>query len=139
MKPRPVTIDLEVPVQQVEKHLADLHEALRGGDPAALECSAAALHRALSGAVEHFRAAAHHGAVPPPLRQRLALASARVAAFSPSDSMASTSPCSCCTWSWMSWWVLSRNSKMAMETGAALMGGSLMAFRPFWRRGAAAH
>jgi ABC-type transporter Mla subunit MlaD len=80
MKSRPVNIDLEAPVQQVEKHLADLHEALRGGDPAALECSAASLHRALSGAVEHFRAAAHLGVIPPPLRQRLALASARVAA-----------------------------------------------------------
>ena len=80
MRQRTVTIDLEAPVQRVEQHLADLHEALRDGDQAALETSAAALHRALSGAVEHFRAAAHQGGVPTPLRQRLALASARVAA-----------------------------------------------------------
>ena len=80
MRHRPVTIDLEAPVERVEQHLADLHEALREGDPAALETSAAALHRALSGAVEHFRAAAHQGGVPMPLRRRLAMASARVAA-----------------------------------------------------------
>jgi hypothetical protein len=38
------------------------------------------LHRSLTGAVEHFRAAAQRGALPSPLRDRLALASARVAA-----------------------------------------------------------
>jgi len=80
MKSQPMTIDLEAPVQLVERHLSDLHEALREGNPAALECSAAALHKALSGAVQEFRAAAHLGMVPPPLRQRLALASAKVAA-----------------------------------------------------------
>ena len=80
MNPRHLVIDLEAPVQRVEQHLNDLHEALRDGDAAALETSAAALHRALSGAVEHFRAAARQGAVPSPLRDRLAQASARVAA-----------------------------------------------------------
>ncbi len=80
MNPRHAVIDLEAPVQRVEQHLASLHEALREGDPAAMETSAAELHRALSGAVEHFRAAARQGSVPSPLRQRLAHASAQVAA-----------------------------------------------------------
>ena len=74
------TSDLETPVQRVELHLASLHEALRGGDPAALESCASDLHRALLNAVEQFRAAARQGGVPPPLRQRLSMASARVAA-----------------------------------------------------------
>ena len=91
MKHRTTSIDLEAPVQRVEQHLADLHEALREGDPAAMETSAAALHRALSGAVEHFRAAAQQGGVPTPLRQRLALASARVAAQREALARATTS------------------------------------------------
>jgi ABC-type transporter Mla subunit MlaD len=91
MKHRTTSIDLEAPVQRVEQHLADLHEALREGDPAAMESSAAALHRALSGAVENFRAAAQQGGVPTPLRQRLALASARVAAQREALARATTS------------------------------------------------
>lgn len=73
-------VSLEVPVQRVEQHLAELHEAMRAGDTAGLETAAAALHRALTGAVDHFRAAAQQGGVPAALRDRLAFASARVAA-----------------------------------------------------------
>lgn len=72
--------DLEAPVLLVEQHLSELHQALQIDDPRALEQAAADLHRSLAGAVEHFRAAAKRGALPSPLRDRLALASARVAA-----------------------------------------------------------
>lgn len=74
------SMDLEQPVRQVELHLAELHEALKTGDTMALEVASTALHRALTGAVAHFRTAAQQGAVPAPLRDRLALASAQVAA-----------------------------------------------------------
>lgn len=72
--------DLEQPVRQVELHLAELHEALKTGDTGALEAASSALHRALTGAVAHFRTAAQQGKVPAPLRARLATASAQVAA-----------------------------------------------------------
>lgn len=72
--------DLEAPVLLVEQHLSDLHQALQEEDARALEVAAAALHKSLSGAVAHLRAAAQSGSLPPHLRERLALASARVAA-----------------------------------------------------------
>jgi hypothetical protein len=72
--------DLEAPVLLVEQHLLELQQALQADDVQALELAASALHRALTGAVAHFRAAAQRGTLPSPLRDRLALASARVAA-----------------------------------------------------------
>ena len=80
MRPTPAQVDLEAPVRQVELHLEELHQALQMEDPLALEVAASSLHRSLTGAVEHFRAAAQQGILPSPLRHRLALASARVAA-----------------------------------------------------------
>ena len=80
MRAMAVPADLEAPVLLVEQHLSDLHEALQADDAHALELAASALHRSLSGAVAHLRTAAQRGALPPPLRDRLALASARVAA-----------------------------------------------------------
>jgi hypothetical protein len=74
------TVELEAPVRLVEQHLSELHQALQADDVQALEMAASALHRSLTSAVEHFRAAAKHGSLPPALRERLALASARVAA-----------------------------------------------------------
>jgi hypothetical protein len=72
--------DLEQPLHHVEHQLAALGHALRSNDGAALESAATELHRALAEAVHHFRHAARSGAVPPPLRQRLAHAGAQVAA-----------------------------------------------------------
>jgi hypothetical protein len=80
MRQLPAQTDLEAPVLLVEQHLSELHEALRADDARALELAASALHRSLSGAVAHLRAAAQCGTLPSPLRDRLALASARVAA-----------------------------------------------------------
>ena len=76
----PVAADLEAPVLLVEQHLAELHRALQADDAHALEMAASALHQSLTGAVAHLRAAAQQGTLPSPLRDRLALASARVAA-----------------------------------------------------------
>ena len=80
MRHLPAQADLEAPVLLVEQHLSELHQALQADDAHALELAASALHRSLTGAVEHFRAAAKRGSLPSPLRDRLALASARVAA-----------------------------------------------------------
>lgn len=75
-----VTPDLEQPLMRVEAQLAALANALKASDVAALERAANELHRALAAAVDHFRLAARQGAVPAPLRLRLAAASAEVAA-----------------------------------------------------------
>jgi type II secretory pathway pseudopilin PulG len=75
-----VTPDLEQPLMRVEAQLAALSNALKASDVAALERAANELHRALAAAVDHFRLAARQGAVPAPLRLRLAAASAEVAA-----------------------------------------------------------
>lgn len=72
--------DLEAPLSRVENELAALTVALRTDDAPALERAAADLHRALASAVDQFRQAARRGGVPSPMRQRLALASAQVAA-----------------------------------------------------------
>ena len=72
--------ELEPPLAAVESQLALLGEALRLQDLAALDRAAGDLHHALSAAVSHFARAAHHGFVPPILRQRLAQAGGQVAA-----------------------------------------------------------
>jgi hypothetical protein len=72
--------ELEQPLAHVEAQLHALALALRANDAPALEAAAAGLHESLSSAVERFRSAARRGDVPAPLRQRLAIASARVAA-----------------------------------------------------------
>ncbi len=74
------TADLEQPLSRVELQLHALADALRSNDSLALESAAAELHSALAAAVDHFRHAARQGSVPAPLRQRLAVASAQVAA-----------------------------------------------------------
>jgi hypothetical protein len=71
---------LELPLARVEQQLAQLCAALRANDPQALEAAATELHRALAAAIDHFRQAARSGGVPAPLRQRLASATAQVAA-----------------------------------------------------------
>jgi hypothetical protein len=72
--------ELELPLSLVEGQLAQLGAALRLNDPQALESAASGLHRALAAAIDHFRHAARSGGVPAPLRQRLATATAQVAA-----------------------------------------------------------
>jgi hypothetical protein len=72
--------ELEAPLARVEDRLGALTDALKADDPAALETAASELHRALSSAVDTFKVAARRGGVPAPMRQRLALASAQVAA-----------------------------------------------------------
>ncbi len=72
--------ELETPLAAVEGRLAALGAALYRHDAPAIEAEASELHRALAAAVDHFARAARNGGVPPPLRQRLALASGQVAA-----------------------------------------------------------
>ena len=67
-------------VEQVEHHLRALGEALRVHRAEAVETEAAELQRALAAALAQLERAARAGQSPPPLRQRLALASGRVAA-----------------------------------------------------------
>jgi hypothetical protein len=73
-------IQLETPLLRVEQQLSALAVALKNDDARALEAAARELHRALAAAVDHFRSAARQGGVPSALRQRLAVASAQVAA-----------------------------------------------------------
>jgi hypothetical protein len=72
--------ELETPLAAVEGRLAALGAALHRNDALAIEAEAAELHRALAAAIHHFTRAARDGGVPPPLRQRLALAGGQVAA-----------------------------------------------------------
>lgn len=72
--------ELETPLAAVEGRLAALGLALQSNDSRAIEAEAAELHRALAAAIDHFTRAAREGGVPPPLRQRLALAGGQVAA-----------------------------------------------------------
>ncbi len=72
--------ELETPLAAVEGRLAALGQALHRNDARAIESEAAELHRALAAAIDHFARAARDGGVPPPLRQRLALAGGQVAA-----------------------------------------------------------
>ncbi|MDE2455274.1 MAG: hypothetical protein KGL43_16935 [Burkholderiales bacterium] len=71
---------LEPPLSAVEQRLAALGQALERYDCAAIESEAAALHRALAAAIDHFTRAARQGGVPSALRHRLALAGGQVAA-----------------------------------------------------------
>jgi ABC-type transporter Mla subunit MlaD len=75
-----IEVHLETPLLQVEQQLSALADAMKKDDPRALEAAAGELHRALAAAVDHFRRAARQGGVPSALRQRLAIASAQVAA-----------------------------------------------------------
>lgn len=72
--------ELERPLAQVETFLGTLGAALHGSQAQAVDSAAAGLHAALASAVDQFTRAARSGGVPPVLRQRLALASGRVAA-----------------------------------------------------------
>lgn len=67
-------------LDHVELHLEELAEALRSRDAEAVDRSASLLHGSLATAIESFSAAAGQGRVPESLRQRLARASAQVAA-----------------------------------------------------------
>lgn len=72
--------ELEARLGAVEQGLAELGDALRGRDPAAIDRRAAELHKALASAVNQFSVAARSGPLPRDLRQRLAQASGQVAA-----------------------------------------------------------
>ena len=72
--------ELEAALQRVEQHLDDLQSALSVRDMRCIELHAGELQRALTLAVERFARAARRGGSPLPLRRRLALASAQVAA-----------------------------------------------------------
>lgn len=75
-----LTSDLEAPLRTLEAQLSAMNAALRRPQDGAVERVAAELHAALVGAVDQFRRAARAGGVPPHLRDRLAMASAEVAA-----------------------------------------------------------
>lgn len=84
---RPASLDcgvgdaeLERRVADVEASLAQLQSALRGQDAAALEDASNRLRLAMAGSVEGFRMAARRAPVPTAMRERLARASARIAA-----------------------------------------------------------
>ncbi len=76
----PLAAALEPPLQAVEAQLQALGLALNQHDVVAVDQAASSLHLALAAAVAPFGRAARSGAVPAPLRQRLALASGQVAA-----------------------------------------------------------
>ncbi len=71
--------ELEAALAAVETQLSALGESLRTNDSVAIDHHATELHRALARAVDHFINAAKNGPVPPPLRERLMLASGLVA------------------------------------------------------------
>lgn len=71
---------LEEPLATLEDRLSALGLALQRSDADAVDNAGSELQRALAAAVEDFRLAARRGAVPAPLRRRLAEAGARVAA-----------------------------------------------------------
>jgi hypothetical protein len=72
--------DLEAPLAAVEARLGSLGAALVSQNAQSIETEAAALQGALLAAVHRFSHAARQGAVPQPLRQRLAVAGGQVAA-----------------------------------------------------------
>ena len=76
----PAGSDLEATLAAVEARLTALGVALIEGNSSDIDTQASELHRALARAVDHFSQAARHGALPPPLRQRLMRASSQVAA-----------------------------------------------------------
>lgn len=75
-----LTQELERPMVALEERIAALGEALRQRDADRIESEAAALHRALAGAVDQFGRAKRQGPIPAPLRHRLMKAGAQVAA-----------------------------------------------------------
>jgi hypothetical protein len=72
--------ELEAPLAALEARLAAFSSALRNTDADATDRAAGELHAALAAAVDRFHRAAREGSIPRALRQRLALASAQVAA-----------------------------------------------------------
>lgn len=72
--------ELETPLMALEERLSAMATALKERDADRIEAEAAALQRALAGAVAPFSRAARHGALPPALRARLMAAGAQVAA-----------------------------------------------------------
>jgi hypothetical protein len=72
--------ELEGVLQRVEQQLDDLQAALGARDMRCIELHATELQRTLALAVERFVQAARQGGSPLPLRRRLALAGAQVAA-----------------------------------------------------------
>ena len=72
--------ELEGSVARVEACLGDLQTSLRAQDVAALEAASNQLRLALASSVDTFRRAARSQAVPSAMRQRLAAASATIAA-----------------------------------------------------------
>jgi hypothetical protein len=72
--------ELEALLRRVEQHLDDLQSALSARDMGCIELHAGELQKALSQAVERFMQAGRRGGPPLPLRRRLGLASAQVAA-----------------------------------------------------------
>jgi hypothetical protein len=72
--------ELEAAVAAVEQRLGALGHALRSHQAEAVEAEALGLQRALAAAVDQLRRGTRSGALPPPLRRRLALASGHVAA-----------------------------------------------------------
>ncbi|MEF7613676.1 hypothetical protein V4F39_07110 [Aquincola sp. MAHUQ-54] len=78
--PSSKSLDLEVALAAVERHLTSLGQALHDSNASAIELQASELHRSLATAVNRFAQAARQGGVPPALRERLAQASGRVAA-----------------------------------------------------------
>lgn len=75
-----IHVGLEDTLDALELRLADLGEALRTRDLAAIDCHSTGLHQALATAVDSFSAAVRHGPVPAELRRRLVAASGHVAA-----------------------------------------------------------
>jgi hypothetical protein len=76
----PNRIELEEAVKQVEQRLEALGQALQDRSAEQLEHEALALQRALGASIDRLGQAARAGEVPPALRQRLAVATGRVAA-----------------------------------------------------------
>ncbi len=76
----PPRTELEEAVHQVEQRLEALALALLDHSAERLEQEALALQRALGASIDRLGQAARAGEVPPALRQRLALATGRVAA-----------------------------------------------------------
>ena len=76
----PVGDDLESALGAVEAQLSALGKALLERNSTGIDTHAAELHRALARAVERSTQAAHLGALPSHLRQRLMCASGQVAA-----------------------------------------------------------
>lgn len=87
-------LDLSRHVQDIEAHLMQLDEALRGDQPLAIDAASQALHKALADAVvavRHAQQAGQGEALPEALRQKLVLAQSRVSALQTSVHLAGSS------------------------------------------------